>query len=159
MKTTILGLALMLGASSATALAGSSSTAFVQKAQADLIGQYALATLAKTHATNPAVRSLAEEVATNASASSRFLDRYAKSHDITLSSKPGFRADAQYGEMSSLKGRAFDRRCTQDVYAAAERQDGDFSPSRTGDPALKRFAQREATLLSKIGSKAHKLGG
>lgn len=160
MKTLILGLIAMLALGNATAFASNTSAAaFVQKAQSDLIGQYALATLAKTHASTPAIRSLAAEVAAQSSAQSRFLDRYAKAHGITLTSKPGFRADAQYSEMSGMKGAAFDRRFAQDIYADSQIQSGDFDPSDAGSATLRRFAQHETTELNKIGQQAHKLGG
>lgn len=160
MRTVLIGLALALAASSASARADSpTDSAFVQKAQADLLGQYALAVLAKKRAAMPAVRDLAAEVAANASSASRFLDKYAKAHGITLSNKPGFRADAQYGEMTLLKGTAFDERFAQDLYTDTQLQGDDFDPSGTGDPALKRFAQHETVALSKISEKAKKLGG
>jgi predicted outer membrane protein len=159
MRSILIGLALALAASTATARADTSTdSAFVQKAQADLLGQYALAALAKKRASNPSVRSLAQQVASNAAASSRFLDTYAKKHGITLSNKPGFRADAQYGEMSALKGGAFDKRFAHDVYTDTQLQSGDFDPSGVGDPALKRFAQHETATLTALSSKAQKLG-
>jgi predicted outer membrane protein len=147
-------------ASIASARADSSSdAAFVQKAQSDLLGQYAIAALAKAHTSDAATLALANAVVQNAQASNRFLITYAKSHDISLENKADFRADAQYGEMSSLKGGDFDRRFAQDLYADTQMQDDDFSDSGAADPTLKSFAKREDSQIQKFGAQAQKLGG
>lgn len=140
MKTLTLGLAIALAASSAVAQADTSTnSAFVQKAQQDLLGQYALATLAKSRASDPAVRSLAAQAAANAASSNTFLEQYAKAHGISLKSQPGIRAEAQYGEMTALKGSDFDHRFAQDLYADTQLQSDDFDPSAAGDATLKQF--------------------
>jgi predicted outer membrane protein len=159
-KTFMLGMALALAASTATAMADSSSDApFVKKVQADILGQYALATLAKSRAGDAEVRSLAAQVAANTAASNDFLIQYAKKHGIALTSKPGFRADAQYGEMQSLHGHAFDKRFAEDVYADTQLEGSDFDPSSVSDGSLKAFAQKESAAFSTFGKRAHKLGG
>jgi predicted outer membrane protein len=159
MKSLMIGLAIALAASSASALADTQSdAAFVQKAQSDLLGQYALAVLARSHGASPAVQSLANQIATNATAGNTFLSNYAKAHGITLSGKPTFRADSQYGEMSGSKGSDFDSRFAQDIYADAQLQQGDFQTS-VSDPNLQRFADRENQEMTQIGNQAEKLGG
>jgi predicted outer membrane protein len=136
----------------------SSDAAFVQKAQADLLGQYALAVLARSHDASPAVQALANEIAANATSGNTFLAHYAKAHGITLSGKPSFRADSQYGEMTGAKGTQFDSRFAQDIYADTQLQQGDFQTS-VSDPSLQRFANRENQELTQIGNRAEKLGG
>jgi hypothetical protein len=161
MKRTMLALlaAVLACASAGTARADSADADFVQKAQSDLLGQYALAELAKAHTSDPSILALANEVAQNASASNRFLMSYAKSHDIALQNKPTTRADAQYGDMSSLSGTDFNHRFAQDLYADTQLQDSDFSDASASDPVLKSFAKREDAQIQKIGAQAQKLGG
>ena len=159
MKHVMIGLAIALAASSSAARADTGTdAAFVQKAQADLLGQYALAVLARSHDASPSVRALASRVAGNASSADRFLSSYAKSHGITLTGKPTFRADTQYGEMTGEHGRSFDQRFTQDIYADIELQQSDFQAS-LNDPTLQRFASREKREFNALGNKAQKLGG
>jgi predicted outer membrane protein len=159
MKSTLIGLALALAASSTSALADSASdTAFAQKAQADLLGQYALAILARTHGASPAVQSLATDVANNAAAGNRFLSDYAKSHGIALSGRPSFRADSQYGEMTGATGNTFDQRFAQDIYADTQLQQSDFQ-SDVNDPTLRAFEKRENQEMTDLGNRAEKLGG
>lgn len=114
--------------------------------------------LARSHDASPAVKSLASDVAASAAKGNAFLSRYAKEHGITLRGKPTLRADMQYGEMSAVKGRAFDRRFTQDLYADTSLQQSDFERS-VRDPALSRFARRENGELGRLADQAEKLGG
>lgn len=159
MKSTLIGLALVLAASSASALADTpSDTAFVQKAQADLLGQYALAVLARSHGSGAQVQSLADAVASNAAAGNRFLIAYAKAHGITLSNKPGFREDSQYGEISGSKGRSFDRHFAEDIYTDTQLQQSDFQTT-VSDSSLQRFAKRQNEEMSLLSDRARKLGG
>jgi hypothetical protein len=137
----------------------SSDGAFVRKAQSDFLGQYAIASLAQAHGSDPAVRMLAADVARNAASANRFLSTYAKRHDIALSGKPGFREDAQYGEMRSARGHALDKRFVQDLYTDVAFQKSDFRSTGAGDPALRRFAQSQAAILGNLGNRAKKLGG
>lgn len=159
MKPTLIGLALALAASSASALADTpSDTAFVQKAQADLLGQYALAVLARSHDGSGPVQALASDVASNAAAGNRFLIEYARTHGITLSNKPSFRADTQYGSISGSKGSSFNQQFTQDIYTDTQLQQSDFQVS-VNDPALQRFAKRQNQEMTVLGERAEKLGG
>lgn len=159
MKSYLCALALVFAASSTTALADNQSDAtFVQTAQADLLGQYALAVLAHSHAASPAVQSLANDVASNASAANRFLSQYAKAHDIALTGKPTFRADTQFGEMTGASGATFDQRFAQDIYADTQLQQGDFQTG-VSDPSLRQFENRENQALTALGNRAEKLGG
>jgi predicted outer membrane protein len=161
MMLSLLIAALALSSAGVARADSSADTAFVQKAQADLLGQYAIAALAKGHTSDPATLSLANEIVQNASASNRFLISYAKSHAIALQNKPDFRTDAQYGVMTSLSGSDFNHKFAQDVYADSQLQDSDFSDAESGasDPTLKSFAKREDSQLQKFGDQAQKLGG
>jgi predicted outer membrane protein len=157
MKSILIGLAFSLAATSATALADTSSdTAFVQQAQSDLLGQYALAALAHSHGASPAVQALANQISQNATAGNTFLSSYAKAHGISLSGKPSFRADSQYGEMSDSHGSAFDSRFAEDIYADTQMQQSDFQASLS-DPALQRFANQENQKFTQLSNQAEKL--
>jgi predicted outer membrane protein len=159
MKHVMIALAIALAAGTANARADTGSdAAFVQTAQADLLGQYALAVLAQSHASAPGVKSLASAVAANASAGNRFLASYAKAHGIKLTGQPTIRADSQYGEMSAVHGAPFDQRFTQDIYTDLEMQQSDFQTAVT-DPVLARFASHESSALGTLGNQAEKLGG
>lgn len=135
------------------------NAAFVQKADSDLVGQYALAALAEKRATDPRVKALAQAVASDSDSASRFLDRYASVHGITLKAKPTFRTDLQYGNMSSLHGRTFDREFVQDLTTDEAFQSGDFQSPGVADPALDHFARKEYTQMQAFKNRAKQLGG
>jgi len=161
MMLALVAIALALTNAGTARADSSDDAAFVQKAQADLLGQYAIAAIAKKHTSDSATLALANEIIQNASASNRFLTAYAKAHSIALQNKPDFRADAQYGDMTSLSGSDFNHKFAEDIYADTQLQDGDFSDAETSasDPALKSFAKREDSQLQKFGDQAQKLGG
>jgi putative membrane protein len=147
------------GMGSAQAAAGSDDSSFVSTAQSDLLGQYALAALARGKASNPGAKALANEIATNADAANIWLKNYAASHNVILPNKPGVRSDMQYGELQSRSGPSFDKRFAQDVNVDVQMQVGDFqdAASSASDPALKTFAKKQVAELQKISSEAAKL--
>jgi predicted outer membrane protein len=153
----VLGLIVSLGAPAQSA--DSTDASFVQAAQSDLLGQYALAALARRKASNPEVKSLANQIATQADKANIFIKAYAKSHDVSISNKPDFRADAQYGELQGLSSTSFDRRFAEDLNVDSQMNFGDFQQeAQSGkDPALRSFAKQEARLLQHYSQVAQKL--
>lgn len=147
-----------LGAGGARA-ASSDDQNFVSTAQSDLLGQYALAALARNKASNASAKSLATEIATNADTANTWLKKYAASHNMTLSNKPPVRADMQYGNLQSASGSSFDQQFAQDINVDTQMQIGDFQDAASGasDPALKSFAKQQAATLAKFTAAAEKL--
>jgi hypothetical protein len=139
--------------------AASPDASFVQQADQDLVGQYALATLAASHASDPRIKALGRQIAANASSASRYLDEYAKAHGIALSGKPDMRADVQYGNISSLHGKSFDSQFVEDIRTDESFQSSDFQSPGVSDPSLRRFAGQEYDAMKKAGKTATALGG
>ena len=141
------------------ASASSSDASFVKTAQADLLGQYALAALAKNKAQDPQLKAIATQVATNAGKATNFLKSYAASHGVAIDNAPTVRADAQYGNIQSLSGKAFDQGYAQALNVDAQMQLSDFQDeAQSGsDPALKSFAKQEASILQQASTVAEKL--
>ena len=144
---------------SAQAGYSSSDTDFVTQAQSDLLGQYALAALARSKASNPNAKALANQIATNADSANNFLKRYAAAHNVALPNKPGVRTDMQYGDLQSDKGSSFDKQFAQDINVDVQMQVGDFQDgaSSASDPSLKAFAKQQVAELQKISVQAAKL--
>jgi putative membrane protein len=147
-----------LGAGGARA-ASSDDQTFVSTAQSDLLGQYALAALARSKASNATAKSLASEIATNADTANNWLKKYAASHNISLSNKPPVRADMQYGTLQSSSGSSFDQQFAQDINVDTQMQISDFqdAANSASDPALKSFAKQQVTALQKFTAAAQKL--
>jgi hypothetical protein len=137
----------------------SPNAAFVQRADADLSGQYALAALAESHAASPQVKALARTIATNAGNGARYLEGYARAHHISLAGKPTFRADIQYGNMSSMHGKAFDSQFVEAIRTDDSFQESDFQSPQVSDPALRRFASRQYQMIERADQRAKRLGG
>jgi putative membrane protein len=132
---------------------------FVQAAQSDLLGQYALAALARNKASSPAVKSLALQIATQTDKANIFIKSYAKSHDVSVTNKPTTRADAQYGDIQSLSGTSFDQKFAQDLNVDSEFSLSDFQDEAQNgkDPTLRAFAKEQAQLLQHYSQLAQKL--
>lgn len=147
-----------LGAGGARA-ASSDDQSFVTTAQSDLLGQYALAALARNKASNASAKALAAEIATNADAANTWLKKYAASHNISLTNKPPVRANMQYGNLQSSSGSSFDKQFAQDIDMDSQMQVSDFqdAASSSSDPALKSFAKAQVTALQKFSASASKL--
>lgn len=147
-----------LGAGGARA-ASSDDQSFVTTAQSDLLGQYALAALARNKASNASAKALASEIATNADTANNWLKKYASSHNISLTNKPPTRADVQYGSLQSSSGPSFDQQFAQDINIDAQMQISDFqdAASSVSDPTLKSFAKQQAAQLAKFTAAAQKL--
>ncbi|MBV8639248.1 MAG: DUF4142 domain-containing protein [Candidatus Eremiobacteraeota bacterium] len=148
-----------LGAGSAAQAASSNDQSFVNTAQSDLLGQYAIAALARSKASNANAKALASEIATNADTANTWLKKYAASHNITLENKPPTRADMQYGSLQSSTGSSFDQQFAQDVNVDTQMQVGDFqdAASSASDPELKSFAKQQLAELQKFTAAASKL--
>jgi putative membrane protein len=137
----------------------SNDASFVQAAQSDLLGEYALAALASGKAANPRVKSFASQIATQTDKANIFIKKYAKEHDVSIANKPTLRADAQYGDLRALSHSAFDRRFAEDLNVDSQLSLSDFQDeAQSGsDPALRKFAKEEARLLRRYSSEAQKL--
>ncbi len=156
---TTLALAAALTGFAQAASASSTDASFVQSAQPELLGQYALAAVAKNKAQDPQLKSIASQLATNAGKASEFLKSYASTHGVSVDNKPTVRADAQYGDISTLSGKAFDQKYATDVNTDAQMALSYFQDeAKNGtDPALKSFAKQEMAVLQQASSAAQKI--
>jgi len=144
----------------AQAAAGSSPDAdFVKVAQEHALGQYALGSLGSGKAQNPQVKSLAEQLTSNAGNANTFIKKYAASHNVPVSNRPHVRAASQYGDISGLKGKAFDSKFVTDIGMDAELAADDYKDEvdHGTDPQLKAFAKQQLDLLQKVSATADKL--
>ncbi len=139
--------------------ASSDDQSFVTTAQSDLLGQYALAALARNKASDANAKALATEIATNAGTANTWLKKYAASHNISLTNKPPVRSDVQYGNLQSSSGSSFDKQFAQDISVDTQMQVSDFqdAASSASDPALKSFAKEQVAALQKFTTAATKL--
>ncbi|MBV8154966.1 MAG: DUF4142 domain-containing protein [Candidatus Eremiobacteraeota bacterium] len=133
---------------------------FVQTAQQDVLGNYALAALARSKAQNPRAKALAAEIASNAAAANDFIRTYAKEHDVALENKPSARAGNQYGNISSDDAKSFDGDFAKAIYIDANMAVDDFKDEAAhgSDPALRDFAKKQLQALEQIAGTAQKLG-
>ena len=131
----------------------------MQDAQPELLGQYALAAVAKNKAQDPQLKSVAAQIAANTGKATEFLKSYATAHGVSIDNKPSTRADAQYGDISTLSGKAFDQKYAGDLNVDAQMALSDFQDeAKNGtDPALKAFAKQEAALLEQASAVASKM--
>ena len=141
------------------AAVSSDDTSFIQSAQGDALGQYALASLAQNKTQDPKLKSLAEQIAMNANKANDFIKNYAKTHDVEVDNKPSLRATSQYGDISSLKGSSFDQTFANDIRIDTNIAQSDYQDeAQSGtDPALKAFAKQQLALLQQEASAAGKL--
>ncbi|HEV7178553.1 MAG TPA: DUF4142 domain-containing protein [Candidatus Baltobacteraceae bacterium] len=155
-----LALAAALTGGAQAASASSTDATFVQTAQQDLLGQYALAALAQKKAQDTGLKSTATEIATATGKANDFIKSYASTHNVTISNKPTIRTDAQYGEIVSLSGKAFDQKYAQVLNTDVQLELSDFQDEAQNgtDPALKAFAKQQAALLQQAASAAQKAG-
>lgn len=139
--------------------ASSDDQDFVTTAQSDLLGQYALAALARNKASDANAKALASEIATNADSANTWLKKYAAAHSISLTNKPPVRADMQYGNLQSSSGSSFDKQFAQDINIDTQMQISDFqdAASSASDPALKAFAKQQVAALAKFTAASTKL--
>ncbi len=149
----------MIGTVAAPA-ASSDDSSFVQTAQAEALGQFALAAVARSKAQDPDVKALADQIATNADKANKFITAYAKAHDVSVDNKPSLRASSQYGDISSLKGKDFDQAFAKAIKIDAEIALSDYQDEIKGgtDPALRNFAKQQAALLEQEAAAAGKSG-
>lgn len=160
-RTALIAAVLVASATLGSARAASSDdSSFVSAAQQDILGQYALAALARSKASSPTTKSLADAMASNADKANTWLKKYATSHNVSLPNKPNVRTSVQYGSLQTAKGARFDKLFGRDINVDAQMQLGTFqdAASSASDPALKSFAQKQVELLQKYSSEAQKLG-
>jgi putative membrane protein len=143
----------------AWAAVSSDDASFVQSAQQYALGQYALATLAQGRAQNPTAKTLAQEVAANATEANDFIKSFAKTHDVSLDNQPSTRADNQYSNIQTDKGSEFDKEFASAIYVDANMSlDAYQDEAEHGtDPALRAFAKKELAKLEQFSQTAHKL--
>jgi putative membrane protein len=139
--------------------ASSDDQSFVTTAQSDILGQYALAALARSKASDAEAKALAGQIATNADTANTWLKKYAAAHNVSLPNKPTIRASAQYGTLQSASGSDFDKQFAQDINVDTQMQLSDFQDAATGasDPELKSFAKQQISQLQKFTAAASKL--
>jgi putative membrane protein len=156
-----LACAAMMATSAQAAALSRADSSFVRSAQADVLGQYALAALARSRAQSPALKALATRIAATADKADQFIKSYSRSHDVAVGNHPNVRADLQYGQIQGLNGAQFDRAFAQDVYIDASLSRSTFQQeARSGsDPRLKAFAKEQAAQLKQFSIEARKLGG
>jgi putative membrane protein len=162
MKRALFSMAVFVVATTGLAVAAGTSSddaAFVQSAQHDALGEYALAALAKGKAANPQAKALAARILTNADTANSFIKSYARTHDVDVDNKPSVRADEQYGEISSDSGSSFDQ-----AFANAMHIDANIAldtyqdeAQHGSDPALRKFASEQAAFLEQISSASDKI--
>jgi putative membrane protein len=147
-------------AATATAAASLSSNdvSFVQSAEHDAMGNYALAALARGRAQTPTVKDLAKEILSNASSATDFIRRYASTHGVKTDNKPGLRADSQYAEISSDTGTAFDRAFARDIRidASIAKDTYEREAQHGSDRVLRRFARQQLDAMQKFAAAAQK---
>lgn len=150
--------AVSTGAALATS-ASSDDSSFVQTAQHDALGNYALAVLAHNKAQNPTAKALAQRVLADAESANTFIKNYARSHDVAIDNKPSLRADAQYGNLTSDTGKSFDQEFASDMNVDATfDQDAYQDEAKNGtDPALRNFAKQQLAFLQQVSAEASKL--
>ncbi len=137
----------------------SDDASFVQSAQHDALGQYALAALARGRAQNPTAKSLADQVAANAKDANDFIKTYAKTHAVSLDNQPSTRADNQYSNISSDKGSQFDKEFANAIYIDSNMSIDSYQDEAAhgSDPALRAFAKKEVATLQRFSKTAQKL--
>lgn len=137
----------------------SDDASFVQTAQHDALGQYALASLARGRASNPSAKALADQVVTNATAANDFIKSYAKTHDVSLDNQPSTRADNQYSNISSDKGSQFDKEFANAIYIDANISLDSYQDEAAhgSDPALRAFAKKQLAAYQQFSKTAQKL--
>ncbi|HKU80534.1 MAG TPA: DUF4142 domain-containing protein [Candidatus Tumulicola sp.] len=135
---------------------GASDSDFAHAAAQIEAGRYALAVLGTKKAQSADLQHLARAMASDAAASSRWLDGYARKHGLPAKVTPRTRAMYQYSQMSGLSGSAFDRAFAQAVSTDAALSLDRFQAAASGahDPALRAFAKRAAMQLQSDASRA-----
>jgi putative membrane protein len=143
----------------AAAALNSDDASFVQTAQHDALGEYALAALAPSHAQSAQAKTLADRIKANATQANDFIKSFAKSHDVPLDDQPSVRADNQYGNISSEKGGSFDRDFGNAIYIDANIALDTYKDEAAhgGDPALRSFASRQLAALEQFSKTAQKI--
>lgn len=131
-------------------------TVLVQTQQ-DLLGQYALAALAKNKASTSAAKALASDVATNANKANAWLVTYAKQHGITLPNKPGIVEDEQYGELQGASGSSFDKLFGQDLTVDTQLRVDDLKTLANTSGPLASFAKKQLSAMQRFKSQAKKI--
>lgn len=137
----------------------SDDASFVQSAQHDALGQYALAALARGKAQNPTAKNLADEIAANSKEANDFIKTYAKTHSVTLDNQPSTRADNQYSNMQSDKGQQFDKEFASAIYIDANISLDTYQDEAVhgSDPALRAFAKKQLATYQQFSKAAQKL--
>lgn len=137
----------------------SDDASFVQTAQHDALGQYALASLARGKAQSPAAKTLAVQIATNATQANDFIREYAKTHAVTLDNQPSTRADNQYSNISSDKGPQFDKEFGNAIYIDSNISLDAYQDEAAhgSDPALRAFAKKQLAAYAQFSKTAQKL--
>jgi putative membrane protein len=161
MRLAVIGtLAFILSAGMpARAALSSDDASFVQAAQHDALGNYALASLARGKAQNPQAKQLATQILTDATQANDFIRTYAKSHAVTLDNQPSVRADNQYSNISSDKGSSFDKDFANAVYIDSNIALDTYKDEAAhgSDPALRAFAKKQLAALQTFSKTAQKL--
>jgi predicted outer membrane protein len=154
----MLAFALATGAPTWAAVS-SDDASFVQSAQQDVLGNYALASLARNKAQDPSAKALADRVAANAAQASIFIKSYAKTHAVALESQPSIHASNQYSNISSEKGPVFDKGFAQAIYVDANMALDTYKDEAASgsDPALRDFAKKQLAAMQQFSKTAQKL--
>lgn len=145
----------------AHAALSSDDTTYLTSAIQSQLGRYALASLAQKNGASPQIKSLANSIALQSTASTRTLTSIAKANGVPVPTGPSAGDSYRYSTLSGLHGRAFDQRFVQELSTddqlAADNDKLEMSSS--GDARLKSFAknryqalQKELHVLNKIHS-------
>jgi Domain of unknown function (DUF4142) len=137
----------------------SADVSFVQNAQRDALGQYAIGSLGTGRAQDHRVKVLAKTVTENATSAIATLKKVAGAHGVALKSKPTVRASYQYSNLSEASGASFDRaflnRIGIDATIAADTY-AEYA-AHGSNAQLRHFAKEEATTLKSIAAQAQRL--
>ena len=152
-------LAWALAAAPVRAAVSSTDASFVQDAQTNALGNYALASVARGKTLSPQAKSLAQQVAADAARTTDFIRTYAKSHGVSLDNKPSIQADSQYGNISSDKGSSVDRDFAQAIYIDSNIALDTYrdEAAHGSDPALRNFAKQQVSALERFAKTARKI--
>ena len=155
---TILALALSVSSVPAPASAAEDAQSFLASTQQAILGQYALAALARNKASTSTAKSFAGDIASNADKANNWIKAYAKAHGITLPNKPSTVADEQYGQLQGTSGSSFDKTFGQLMSVEAQLPLGDLQTEASAGGDLGTFAKQQLAAMQKFTQEAQKLG-
>jgi len=138
-----------LAATQSIAAPSSADKTFAQKAAAGGSAEVALGQLAQQNAASPQVKQFGQRMVSDHTQANQELMQIAQQQNITLSSEPDPKEQAEQKRFAALKGAQFDTAYTQHEVSDHKKDIADFErEAKSGqDPALKAFAQKTLPIL------------